>query len=90
MQLRMTPLSTIERLEQVTEETNDRARNVERLLEIAIFKIQGLGLANENQKEECDNAIAFLSGAMALVTQTKEITDKYLETASFKDEYKGV
>lgn len=82
----MTPLSTIERLEQVTEETNDRARNVEKLLEIAVFKIQGLGLANENQKEERDNAIAFLSGAMALVTQTKEITDEYLETALFKDE----
>ena len=82
----MTPLSTIERLEEVTEETNDRVRNIERLLDIAIFEVQGIQLENENQKEERDNVVAFLNGAMALVTQTKEITDKYLETALFKDE----
>ena len=86
MQLRMTPLSTIERLEQVTEETNDRVRNIERILNTAIFILQGIAIENENEKEERDNVIAFLSGAMALVTQTKEITDKYLETALFEDE----
>ena len=86
MQLRMTPLSAIERLEQVTEETNDRARNVERLLDIAIFKVQGMQLENEKARQERDNIVAFLNGAMAIATQTKEITDKYLETALFKDE----
>lgn len=86
MQLRMTPLSEIERLEQVTEGTNDRARNVEKLLEIAIFKIQGLGLANETAIQERENVVAILNGAMAMATQTKEITDEYIETALFKDE----
>lgn len=51
MQLRMTPLSTIERLEQVTEETNDRAESAERLLNTAIFILQGIAIENENQKE---------------------------------------
>ncbi|MCJ0566937.1 hypothetical protein [Enterococcus cecorum] len=71
---------------ELIEELNDRARNIERLLNTAIFILQGMAVENENRKEERDNAIAFLSGAMALVTQTKEITDKYLETALFKDE----
>ncbi|WP_171379215.1 hypothetical protein [Enterococcus cecorum] len=71
---------------ELIEELNDRARNIERLLNTAIFILQGMAVENENRKEERDNAIAFLSGAMALVTQTKEITDKYIETALFKDE----
>lgn len=71
---------------ELIEELNDRARNIERLLNTAIFILLGMAVENENRKEERDNAIAFLSGAMALVTQTKEITDEYIETALFKDE----
>lgn len=86
MQLRMTPLSTIERLEQVTEEINDRARNIERLLDIAIFKTQEMRPENEKERQDRDYIVAFLNGAMAMATQTKEITDEYIETALFKDE----
>lgn len=72
--------------EQVTDfiiNTDNQMRSAERLLNTAIFILQGIAIENENQKEERDNVIAFLSGAMALVTQTKEITDKYLETTLF-------
>ena len=75
--------------EQVTDfitNTSNQMRSAERILNTAIFILQGIAIENENEKEERDNVIAFLSGAMALVTQTKEITDEYIETALFKDE----
>lgn len=79
-------MANIEPQAELIEELNDRARNIERLLDIAIFKAQGMQLENENQKEERDNVVAFLSGAMATATQAKEITDEYIETALFEDE----
>ena len=51
--------------------------------------MQSIQLENEKARQDRDNIVALLNGAMALVTQTKEITDKYLETALFKDEWKG-
>ena len=71
---------------ELIEELNDRVRNIERLLDIAIFEAQGMQLEKEKARQDRDNIVAFLNGAMALVTQTKEITDKYLETTLFKDE----
>lgn len=70
---------------ELIEELNDRARNIERLLDIAIFEARGIQLENEKARQDRDNIVAFLNGAMAMVTQTKEITDKYLETTLFKD-----
>lgn len=75
-----------EQVENFIINTDNRMRNAERILNTAIFILQGIAIENENEKEERDNVIAFLSGAMALVTQTKEITDEYIETALFKDE----
>lgn len=71
---------------ELIKELNDQSRSVERLLEIAILGLSEMRILNENENRNRDDVIAFLSGAMALVTQTKEITDKYLETALFKDE----
>lgn len=70
---------------ELIEELNDRARNIEKLLDIAIFKAQGIQLENEKARQDRDNIVAFLNGAMAMATQTKEITYKYLETTLFKD-----
>ncbi len=58
--------------------TDERMRNAERLLNTAIFEMESMQLKNKTQSEERDNITALLSGAMALVTQTKEIADKYL------------